>query len=478
MEAAASRGFHGVPLAVMDRCLQDINCPKSKRAHERAAMLIKAWRETWGWNDVDVARALQGLLPGSKTKPKKTPRAAEDLQELVWSDITSVIAALNDTEIEVKQPVSAQEAEHHAERSLMEALSYNQRSRRPPTGGVTAQKRRRTTSRGSAAMAAGASVATAAASAATAATDAAADARGVAADSAGTRGIGHVAADASAATAASSASAAATTAIGAPAVAAATDAPAAADAPAVDAQAVAAAADASADAGTKSIGRVTADAPVVDAAATAVIATGAVSSAAGSGTSGVIQSRQAKQRKKRKLGQVDATTIEAESGGALPVPSGPPHAHEPLSKWDNPCGLILAIWKPLPRFIALVLAQVAAAASRAPAAGAEAAPAAVAAALPAYAEGVHPKKTGVANVEFAKSSTSVCRLCNNRIPKGSVRFLYWWARNRPAGYIHTSCLHLAPESSESLIANLQKVKPDVAELQVAVQEGIHAVEHR
>ena len=109
MEAAATRGFNGVPLSVMHRLLQDMKCPDSKRPHERAAMLIKAWKEKWGWAQVDVARAMQGVLSGSRSKAKKaTPKAPEDEGELVWRDITSVIAALNATDVEVRESFSVQ----------------------------------------------------------------------------------------------------------------------------------------------------------------------------------------------------------------------------------------------------------------------------------------------------------------------------------------------------------------------------------
>jgi len=70
MEAAAAAGFRHVGPGIMELCLLDIGCRKITLTHERAATLIDAYKDQWGWGHVDVVRALRYVLPCCDGPPK------------------------------------------------------------------------------------------------------------------------------------------------------------------------------------------------------------------------------------------------------------------------------------------------------------------------------------------------------------------------------------------------------------------------
>ena len=71
-------------------------------------------------------------------------------------------------------------------------------------------------------------------------------------------------------------------------------------------------------------------------------------------------------------------------------------------------------------------------------------------------------KAGISAVEFAKSGNSKCRGCNHKIAYKSVRFEYWWAHNRPPGYLPTECVESLPGDTDlwELIQDLDFLQPE------------------
>ena len=49
-------------------------------------------------------------------------------------------------------------------------------------------------------------------------------------------------------------------------------------------------------------------------------------------------------------------------------------------------------------------------------------------------------KAGISGVQFAASGTSKCRGCDGRIAYKSVRFEYFWIKNKPPDFIHQVCV--------------------------------------
>ena len=132
------------------------------------------------------------------------------------------------------------------------------------------------------------------------------------------------------------------------------------------------------------------------------------------------QSEQVPSQSKRKLRRLECPEPGKHENN-LVTPCGPPRVLEPLSEAiDNPVAMsepwTLAIWRPLPPMVEAIL--------RAPLAPIPLAPALPP--LPLVPAGVYSARTGIANIEHAKSGTSVCILCGVRIDKGAARFLYWW----------------------------------------------------
>ena len=57
MESAARNAFRHCPKSIIRACLADIGLQRPRSALEQASCLIAAYKDTWGWSDVDVAEA-------------------------------------------------------------------------------------------------------------------------------------------------------------------------------------------------------------------------------------------------------------------------------------------------------------------------------------------------------------------------------------------------------------------------------------
>ena len=75
-------------------------------------------------------------------------------------------------------------------------------------------------------------------------------------------------------------------------------------------------------------------------------------------------------------------------------------------------------------------------------------------------------RAGIAGVDFAASGNSICRACNKKIAFKSVRFQYYFVKNRPPGYLHADCVATLPDQLE-LIEDLDYLQPDIDELMAA-----------
>ena len=115
MEAAAAFGFQYVSAAVVDACLAKIRCKPGRTAAHRAGALIDAYKDEWGWSQVDCARALMNVLPRNKKTRRTGPSDKAD-DGPVWEDLPSLVEALQahqtcQAQAEQEQPKPAVGAE-------------------------------------------------------------------------------------------------------------------------------------------------------------------------------------------------------------------------------------------------------------------------------------------------------------------------------------------------------------------------------
>ena len=120
----------------------------------------------------------------------------------------------------------------------------------------------------------------------------------------------------------------------------------------------------------------------------------------------------------------------------------------------------------------------------APAAAALAAAAPVAAAAPMFdqvarmAIGCRTTRTGVCGIELSRSGRSFCKFCSAVIKMSEVRYLYWYVKNKPPGYIHAGCLVGLALSAAELRENLSSLSPAEPILRQAVCDALAALNAR
>ena len=85
-------------------------------------------------------------------------------------------------------------------------------------------------------------------------------------------------------------------------------------------------------------------------------------------------------------------------------------------------------------------------------------------------------KAGISAVQISKSGVSICRACDGRIAYNSIRFEYWWMRNRPPGYLHPKCVVLLPaEDRLDLTLDLHFLQPEDDLLKAEVSAALEAL---
>ena len=92
-----------------------------------------------------------------------------------------------------------------------------------------------------------------------------------------------------------------------------------------------------------------------------------------------------------------------------------------------------------------------------------------------WATGIRSTRVGISGVDKAPSSRGKCRGCQSQISQGEFRLLYWWCRQRPAGYVHPACAARLPDPVDRLLSDLTSVVPSSQAHQNAVDEAIAAV---
>ena len=123
MEAAAAFGFKHVSPAVVDACLARIRSKPGRTGPQRAGALIDAYKDEWGWSQVDCARALMDILPGQKKKKKRTgPSDMAANTGFVWEDLPSLIEALKVHEQRGAQPDQEQPGPAGGPDALVQAV--------------------------------------------------------------------------------------------------------------------------------------------------------------------------------------------------------------------------------------------------------------------------------------------------------------------------------------------------------------------
>ena len=91
---------------------------------------------------------------------------------------------------------------------------------------------------------------------------------------------------------------------------------------------------------------------------------------------------------------------------------------------------------------------------------------------PAELANVRRVSKGIAGIAFAPKAgrRSKCRVCNDFIQHGVVRFTYWWAVNHPQGYVHASCLRGTALEDEAILQDLRLLAVPSGELQDCVHD--------
>lgn len=116
MEAAAALGFKHVCPAVVDACLAQIRCKPGRTVAQRAGALIDAYKDEWGWSQVDCARALMHVLPGQKHHTKRKGPSDMTGEGPVWEDLPSLVEALKVQQVQAQstqeQPEPATKAKN------------------------------------------------------------------------------------------------------------------------------------------------------------------------------------------------------------------------------------------------------------------------------------------------------------------------------------------------------------------------------
>lgn len=129
MEAAARNAFRHCSSAVIQACLADIGLQRPRNALQQASVLIAAYKDEWGWSEVDVARALLPLWPGAgKARKPRAPAAETDDPELAWADLASAQAILQQASAEDEPAVErrvegAPGAEESEDATLLAAMA-------------------------------------------------------------------------------------------------------------------------------------------------------------------------------------------------------------------------------------------------------------------------------------------------------------------------------------------------------------------
>ena len=100
-------------------------------------------------------------------------------------------------------------------------------------------------------------------------------------------------------------------------------------------------------------------------------------------------------------------------------------------------------------------------------------PPAVAPALP-----YRRHKAGISAVQVAVSGNSKCRACDSKIAYKSVRFEYWWMKNRPPGYVHPECVVTLAADALELSHDLDFLRPVEDDLIAAVSAAKEALQRR
>ena len=91
MEAAALRGFAAVSGPTLEQVLLDIKAQSGRQKTKRDKVLavVNAFKASWNWSELDVAKCLLAAETSSKRKSVKQPNVTGDEEQLA-----KVMAAL------------------------------------------------------------------------------------------------------------------------------------------------------------------------------------------------------------------------------------------------------------------------------------------------------------------------------------------------------------------------------------------------
>ena len=94
LEAAALRGFAAVSGPTLERVLRDIKAQSGRQTTKRDKILavVNAFKASWNWSELDVAKCLMAAETSSKRKSMKQPDVTGDEKQLA-----AVVAALKKT---------------------------------------------------------------------------------------------------------------------------------------------------------------------------------------------------------------------------------------------------------------------------------------------------------------------------------------------------------------------------------------------
>ena len=80
-------------------------------------------------------------------------------------------------------------------------------------------------------------------------------------------------------------------------------------------------------------------------------------------------------------------------------------------------------------------------------------------------------RRGIENLEWAKSNSSMCKVCHSRIDKGTPRFSWFWHTARPNGFIHHLCVVGTGLSRDVVLADLARIAAPSGALCDALQQA-------
>lgn len=113
MEAAALRGFAAVSGPTLEQVLRDIKAQSGRQKNKRDKILaiVNAFKASWNWSEVHVAKCLLAAERSSKRKSVKQPDMTGDEEQLakVMAALKKNAAAEADVAVAVAEVDPAQE---------------------------------------------------------------------------------------------------------------------------------------------------------------------------------------------------------------------------------------------------------------------------------------------------------------------------------------------------------------------------------